>query len=1506
MGLGGSLRPPCWQPGSGRDPQSKLLLRQGRAGHPTHMHEVPMADSVLNHSWPALSKLWLKRWAFKRGSEPKPYAQPLDSGAAASTTKGGRGPRKPENPDFFSTMEDEQEVGFRRHLSESTEDLSLDMGALQGSEYLRDLGLGAPSDLHQSEVVMDPETPRKEARRESFHTSCEGASGLPQRHSWERPRSCSESCRRLSFDASTVDNGACLPRTLASFALNLSGDGKKPWTQGCLPVSGTPAPSSKERSSPEKKLRSKSVPLSCEEISCLELASGSDVCTPPVQGLEPPVLECLEKDHVEPDHVLIVQQVLQELRQYHGARQRARMSISPEGARSNLTWFEFLSESEDGVYRSEKPDKSTRVKRSLSSLRSRVTRQKEKGKSPAHLKDKIQDLPGKRECVNGHQLVRGTFSGHSSCPLCGEPLLSSASLKEHPRTTLLSDGSSPAPSRNVGMTVSQKGGLQPTPSPAGSGVQLGPIAGDMDEADSVFLKLKQTADDSLSLTSSNAESVFIEDPYIASLRCEIDSDAHEFEAESWSLSVDLAYAKKQKKEVVKRQDVLYELMQTEAHHVRTLKIMLKVYSRALQEELQFSGQAVSRLFPCADDLLDMHSHFLARLKERRQEFLEEGSDRNYVIQKIGDVLVQQFSGENGERMKEKYGVFCSGHNDAVSHYKLLLQQSKKFQNLIKKIGNFSIVRRLGVQECILLVTQRITKYPVLVERIIQNTEAGTEDYKDLSQALSLIKDIISQVDTKVSEYEKDQRLKEIAAKMDLKSSSKLKNGQTFRKDDMLQRQLHLEGTLCWKSTSGRLKDVLAVLLTDVLLLLQEKDQKYVFASVDSKPPVISLQKLIVREVANEEKAMFLISASMHGPEMYEIYTSSKEDRNIWMAHIRRAVESCPDEEEGVFSESEERKIAEARTMKLREFQERLSLKDQLIAQSLLEKQQIYLEMAQLSGLEDSAQYRGLFRGGGDPSETLRGEQILRLAMSEIEGIQSLICQRLGSTSSQVEEGGVSAGLPRRAETFGGYDSVGGPSKGGSFKRKVYNSDPRPQDWQEPASSPDSRPCDDSAPSGCCEESPQAVEMPSTENSTCLPTVLESELVHRVQTLSQLLLSLQAVIAQQDSYVEMQRMAIQEREKQFRLQSTRGNLLLEQERQRNFEKQREERAGVEKLQSQLRQEQQRWEKERARQQQELELAGARLQEREGEARQLRQRLDQERTELERQRQAYQHDLERLREAQRAVDRERERLELLRRFKKQNTVPGALPPEVLAECSKNCQSPGATLDGSNALQSAESTFPATNWTQSWAQPASHPPSFNGDGLEGHSAPAKALGTQGSMLLHGTGPEYVERPEVARWDSAPAESRPAKSDVPIQLLSATNQIQRQTAVQQQIPTKLAASTKGGKDKGSKSRGSQRWESSASFDLKQQLLLNKFIGKDDSASRNRRSLSPVLPATHGSAPAPDPCFPAPSPAPAGTPPEAFKFGGTSLPPASPAPSLPTTPLTATDEVGKEDVIFF
>jgi len=59
---------------------------------------------------------------------------------------------------------------------------------------------------------------------------------------------------------------------------------------------------------------------------------------------------------------------------------------------------------------------------------------------------------------------------------------------------------------------------------------------------------------------------------------------------------------------------------------------------------------------------------------------------------------------------------------------------------------------------------------------------------------------------------------------------------------------------------------------------------------DNKPSVISLQKLIVREVAHEERAMFLICTSSNEPEMYEIHTGSRDERNAWMNLIRQAVE----------------------------------------------------------------------------------------------------------------------------------------------------------------------------------------------------------------------------------------------------------------------------------------------------------------------------------------------------------------------------------------------------------------------------------------------------------------------------------------------------------------------------------------------------------------------------------------------------------------------------------------
>lgn len=86
-----------------------------------------------------------------------------------------------------------------------------------------------------------------------------------------------------------------------------------------------------------------------------------------------------------------------------------------------------------------------------------------------------------------------------------------------------------------------------------------------------------------------------------------------------------------------------ELMQTELHHLQTLRIMAEVFRRGMRTEVQLDTEVVERVFPCLDQLLLLHHAFFAAMKERRQSSAQDQGHGNYLIQRIGDVLLQQVS-----------------------------------------------------------------------------------------------------------------------------------------------------------------------------------------------------------------------------------------------------------------------------------------------------------------------------------------------------------------------------------------------------------------------------------------------------------------------------------------------------------------------------------------------------------------------------------------------------------------------------------------------------------------------------------------------------------------------------------------------------------------------------------------------------------------------------------------------------------------------------------------------
>ncbi|KAG8130981.1 hypothetical protein E2320_017577, partial [Naja naja] len=584
-------------------------------------------------------------------------------------------------------------------------------------------------------------------------------------------------------------------------------------------------------------------------------------------------------------------------------------------------------------------------------------------------------------------------------------------------------------------------------------------------------------------STSSVDSFIIEDDVDASLWNDLSTDTLEFEAESWSLVVEPWFCNQQEKDVIKRQDVIFELMQTEGHHIHTLFIMSKIFRKGMKEELQLDHSTVDKIFPCLDELLELHQQL-----EGLKIYLGSGKTSllTYSVYSIELLLFFQFSEENARKMKTIYGEFCSHQKEAVSLFKEL-QQNKKFQNFIKLRNSNLLARRRGIPECILLVTQRITKYPVLVERILQYTKEGTEEHQDLCRALNLIKDMIAAVDLQVSEYEKKQKLLEILSKVENKTYTKLKNGHVFRKQDLIkkQRTLLYEGLVYWKTATGRFKDILALLLNDVMLFLQEKDQKYIFAAVDQKPAVIALQKLIVREVANEERGMFLISASSTGPEMYEIHTSSKEERSHWMRQIQEAVErlfgilkwqyELGSDLQRNFSTREDRNMHDFFCIVL------LNNQDQQICNYLEEKLNIYAKLGNMSGFEEvQAEPHLLIKP--DSGETPQVASLLAAALKE------------GTELQKVE-------------------------------KEICNSDMHD------------------------ENNVAEMDILDQEENACFSA--QTEVVQTIQNLTRLLYSIQAALTIQDTHIEINKLLLQEHERSSLSHSPRSTFFLEQEKHRNL-------------------------------------------------------------------------------------------------------------------------------------------------------------------------------------------------------------------------------------------------------------------------------------------------------------------------------------------------------------------
>ncbi|XP_045465556.1 rho guanine nucleotide exchange factor 18 isoform X4 [Harmonia axyridis] len=519
-------------------------------------------------------------------------------------------------------------------------------------------------------------------------------------------------------------------------------------------------------------------------------------------------------------------------------------------------------------------------------------------------------------------------------------------------------------------------------------------------------------------------SEFLSDsPLIASDLCsDYSLGFSEAEPESWSQCVGREVTKKLKEKEIKRQEHIYEFIMTEKHHCMILLVMQKIFVEGLQKHFQL-GANLERMFPRLADLIDLHMGFLTRLRQKQKE--------GPIINSIADILLDMFSGTYAAKLKSAYGELCSRHGYALEINKYYMQNDPRFGQFVRHCQHNPLLKKRGISECILFVTHRLTKYPLLIEPLIKTSKDNKLEQDILQKALTLVKDILVEVNAQVAEKEQEDRKLEIYNRIDAKSYT-IHRGHKFKKSDILQgnRSLSFEGVAMLMQGRGKMQLVLVIVLSDVLFFLQENSHKYTFFTPDNKAGVVSLQKLLVREKAGQDsRGIYLISSNPAEPEMFELKIHKPKDKQTWIQAIRKAVQMCPeDEEEELAMSSDEKLVLLHRQNQIKHIVGLLRQKDVEQALLLEEKMSLQLRLMAVAGLDPPSppSYRHLV------SETANTEKMWKevlMAVQEVTHLASSLYTTGTNLSRSVSSAGehhsetyVSPVLPKRAETFGGFDN----------------------------------------------------------------------------------------------------------------------------------------------------------------------------------------------------------------------------------------------------------------------------------------------------------------------------------------------------------------------------------------------------------------------------------------------------------------------------------------------------
>ncbi|XP_063812564.1 intersectin-1 isoform X3 [Pseudophryne corroboree] len=335
----------------------------------------------------------------------------------------------------------------------------------------------------------------------------------------------------------------------------------------------------------------------------------------------------------------------------------------------------------------------------------------------------------------------------------------------------------------------------------------------------------------------------------------------------------------------KRQGYIHELLVTEENYVNDLQLVTETFQKPLLESELLTEKELAMIFVNWKELIMCNIKLLKALRVRKKM-----SGEKMPVKMIGDILTAQLP------HMQPYIRFCSCQLNGAALIQQKTDEVPEFKEFVKRLAMDPRCKGMPLSSFILKPMQRVTRYPLIIKNIIENTPENHPDHSHLKHALEKAEELCSQVNEGVREKENSDRLEWIQAHVQCEGLSEqlVFNSVT----NCLGPRKFLHSGKLYKAKSN--KELYGFLFNDFLLLTQvikplgSSGTDKVFSPKSNlqykmyKTPIF-LNEVLVKLPTDPsgDEPIFHIS---HIDRVYTLRAESINERTAWVQKIKAASE----------------------------------------------------------------------------------------------------------------------------------------------------------------------------------------------------------------------------------------------------------------------------------------------------------------------------------------------------------------------------------------------------------------------------------------------------------------------------------------------------------------------------------------------------------------------------------------------------------------------------------------